>query len=110
MKRLIIVALGALIIGCAVKTPKRTMGWVVDPSYRAPTAVRMFLHGPPAEVEAVIADGRRFGWRSVEQSIAPSGLTFALVEGRLVIPRNGSIDAIVGARPVSFGPAMRIEQ
>ena len=99
-----------LFAGCTTAQPEESVGWTVDPSYRAPTSTRVFLYGPAADVEAVIADSRPFGWRPVERASLPSGSAFALLEGPVDFRKGGSLDEIIGAKPVTLGPAITLGQ
>ena len=99
-----------LVAGCTTTRPEESVGWTVDPSYRAPTSTRMFLYGPAADVEAVIADSRPFGWRPVERALIPSGSAFALLEGPVDFRKGGNLDEIVGTRPVTLGSAITLDQ
>ena len=68
--------------GCVTEQPpQQASGWTVDPTYHASTTVQVFLYGPASDVDAVIADGRQFGWSLVERSVLASGSALALVGG-----------------------------
>ena len=109
MKQAALIVL-ALAGGCTTARPEKSVGWTVDPTYRAPTSVQMFLYGPAADVEGVIADSRPFGWRPVERALLPSGSAFALLEGPVDFRKGGNLDEIVGARPVTLGPAITLDR
>jgi hypothetical protein len=102
----------AILLGvtaCTAAASRKTLGWSLDRNYAPPTKSYLVLHGPAAEIAAVIDQGRRFGWSAQEHAELPSGSAFALVVGPADTRSNEQMWDLLLPRKITVGLGMAPE-